>query len=423
MKAFWLFPTFMFFSSCMVSNGLQYEAMSETNQYRIARIRKGMSEKQVLQVMHKPYSYESFQFDDDIYDVWFYVTTATGLDQTRMVPQNLTPLTFKNGVLVGTGYSWYYYAMKGEADEVAAHAPKPIPQPKAPEVEDKAFEKVLKAPSKNSPTHKAPAQEKLPPNVHIISVGEKATCPTCSYDMSTSESSCGACPNTDCRAYRFDQLMNGMSEVRVLTAVGEPMKQECFEIGIDVYDVWFYDTIPSKTGKPSKIPQAQTILTFKNAVLISKNDEEFFRLKEQARAQLAVIETEETEKSAPKKRFSLFKTYVPSAPLGMISAKTFSQVKRGMSEAEVQKMLGPTDRQEAYKVGKNKYSVWFYTVKQINRSKVKTPLTFKNGILIGITEEEYKKYKDREGEEEIHSYGKSDERMQEEESEQNFDYW
>ena len=95
MKSYWLILSSMCVASCVTNNGLQYEAVSSTNLYHIARVQKGMGEKQVLQIMHKPYQYESFEVCGDIYDVWFYVTKTTGLDQSRMVPQNLTPLTFK----------------------------------------------------------------------------------------------------------------------------------------------------------------------------------------------------------------------------------------------------------------------------------------------------------------------------------------
>lgn len=82
-------------AGCMANNCLEYDSVAQNNLYHVARTRKGMTEREVLAIMHKPYSYESFEVGDDVYDVWFYVTRTTGLGQTRMVPQNLTPLTFK----------------------------------------------------------------------------------------------------------------------------------------------------------------------------------------------------------------------------------------------------------------------------------------------------------------------------------------
>ncbi len=231
MKCTWLLPI-LFASGCMVSNGLQYEAMSETNQYHLAKVRKGMSQSQVLKIMHKPYSYENFQVDDEIYDVWFYVTRPTGLDQTRMVPQNLTPLTFKNGVLVGTGYQWYYYAMKEQARAEAPQKPPPVEEKKPQEVEDKEFEQSLK----NTQQKKAPSKnEKLPPNVHIIS-----------------------------QSGSVSGLKMGMTEEEVSDIMGSSESQESFTVGEDVYDVWFYQS------KGKKIP-----LTFKNGRLVGKTQKEY----------------------------------------------------------------------------------------------------------------------------------------------------
>ncbi len=417
MKGYWLIPLSICFTGCMVSNGLQYEAMSETNIYHIARVRKGMSERQVLQIMHKPYSYESFDVGDDVYDVWFYVTRATGLDQTRMVPQNLTPLTFKNGVLVGTGYNWYYYAMKGQADEIASQKPE-VEKGKSQQEEDLDFEKALKStvkpqaappsanPIQNTPAK--PAQEKLPPNEHIIMNGAI---------------SCGACPTKVCGPNRFSVLSKGMSETQVVNIVGEPVRYETFEMGPDVFDVWFYEVVASKSGKPSIVPQNMVPLTFKNAVLISMDDDDFYNLKQQAviaaaQAPVAAIETQ----PAPQKK-KIFKSFVPKTPLGT-TPKLFSKAKKGMSEEEVMDLLGSTMDQESFSVDSDVYDVWFYDVPpKKNAPPEKKPLTFKNGILVGTTADDYNKVKQQAGPNPVDERDRTRQRMQEEESEQNFNYW
>lgn len=415
MKAYWLLPLSISISSCMVSNGLQYEAMSETNQYHIVKLRNGMSEKQVLRIMHKPYSYESFQVEDDIYDVWFYVTRPTGLDQTRMVAQNLTPLTFKNGILVGTGYNWYYYAMKEQAAEVAAQKPE-VEKPKTQEAEDREFEEALKSnPNQTSPSgnsiQKTPSEnQKLPPNVHIISKSEVPIC---------REKVCG--PN------RFSVLAKGMSETQVYNIVGEPLQYETFEIGHDVYDVWVYETVASKSGKPSTVPQEKTFLTFKNAVLFSQSDEEFYRLKELAarlKAQQPVAVTEPAATVVPpQKKFSIFKPYVPKTPLG-VTQKSFSKVSKGMTEYEVMDLLGSTSEQEAFSIGDDMYDVWFYQVTPKNKKNPpkQMPLTFKNGKLVGLTMDEYNKLRNQ-ADPGFRGYTRDADRGQEDESEQNFNYW
>lgn len=400
MGRYWIFLG-IFAGGCLANNGLQYQAMSETNQYHLARVRKGMSQRQVLQIMHKPYSYETFQVEDDIYDVWFYVTQTTVLDQTRMVPQNLTPLTFKNGVLVGTGYHWYYYAMKEEAGEVSLQRPKEE-KPKTQKEEDAEFEKSLrsieKQPDQQPVKKKGPEKEKLPPNVHIISQGEVSEAKQESpIDAAACCQPC-PCPTKVCGPERFSGLSNGMTESQVFRVIGEPLKYDTFQVSSDIYDAWFYDTYASKTGKPSIIPQAQTILTFKNAVLISKDDEKYFELKGRSATQLP----------AEPELTSAF------APIAATSVKDFSGVQLGMSESEVMNKLGSSTDQDIIVDGDDTYNVWFYQV-----GKRQIPLTFKNGTLVGKTVEEYNKLKTKCSD----CYDKKGERMEQDASEQNFNYW
>lgn len=231
----------MTIAGCVANNSLQYDAVAQANVYRIARVRKGMSEKEVLQIMHKPYSYESFEADEDVYDVWFYVTRPTGLDQTRMVPQNLTPLTFKNGVLVGTGYSWYYFAMR----EKASAAPTPeAEKPKSQEEEDREFEKELRAPVPNN----VPAQSS--PVSQLVSVSEKS----------------------------FTKVRTGMTKEEVMDLIGSPGDEENLSVGDDVYDVWFYQVNPKDSKKaPKRVP-----LTFKNDVLVGTTQKTYNAVRKKA---------------------------------------------------------------------------------------------------------------------------------------------
>jgi outer membrane protein assembly factor BamE (lipoprotein component of BamABCDE complex) len=225
MKTRWLLLSGFVLSSCIANNCLHDDSVAQNNLYHIARIRKGMSEKEVLYIMRKPYSYETFQVGDDVYDVWFYVTRTTGLGQTRMVPQNLTPLTFKNGILVGTEYYWYYFAMKEQAAEMASEAPQEEPK-KTPQQEDVEFEKALKA----------PPQEKTPP--------------TLLHSANTS----------------VQKIKVGMSDTEVINLVGEPERLESYTLNQDVYEIWFY--------KGAKSP-----LTFKNGTLVSTKTDYYERIK------------------------------------------------------------------------------------------------------------------------------------------------
>jgi len=154
-------------ASCMASNGLGSLAVSDKNVYHLAQVRKGMTEREVFFVMRQPYECETFFIDEDVYDVWFYVTKPTGLGQTRMVPQNLTPLTFKNGILIAKGYDYYRYLQKEEA-RIERNAQAPLEEETPKELEDKALEKALEAPKKplsmaKRPSKQSPDDPKAPP--------------------------------------------------------------------------------------------------------------------------------------------------------------------------------------------------------------------------------------------------------------------
>jgi len=124
-------------AGCMQSDGLSTLAQSEVNISNLSRICLGMDESEVLRIMHCPYCEDYVQLKDDQYDVWFYITNPTAMAQTRMVHFNLTPLTFKNEILVGTG--WNYYRWLKEQEKMPAAAP-----PKLKETEEeKPLEKVL----------------------------------------------------------------------------------------------------------------------------------------------------------------------------------------------------------------------------------------------------------------------------------------
>lgn len=380
MKQLSLLFLLLFFAGCVANNSLQYASIAEDNLYHIARVRKGMEEKEVLQIMHKPYSYESFQVEDDIYDVWFYVTRATGLEQSRMVPQNLTPLTFKNGVLVGTGYYWYYYAMKEQAEETANYHPA-VEKKKSQADEDKAFEKALKT---------YPKQEQAPP-AKPHKLPQKTT----------------QAPKASC-----DPLFNpsiGMSEQEVEDIMGEPDRKRAFEWEGNFYDVWFYETLPNKTGRPSSIPQKATPYIFKNSLLVSTSEEEYFQMEEALADQAAQISFQLQEERARSK--------------GMVSEKELDQVHRGFQQDQVRNYLGDPIRKEAYVWKRHAFDVWFY---QTHSSDEETPLTFKDGVLISKSDRYYRKMKKKaepKPQEEEEGVPKEIQRGSEEESEQNFDYW
>lgn len=152
---------FVCLTGCMGNMGLSSLADSEVNIYNLARISKGMSQRDVYAIMHMPYDYDTIYIGADIYDVWFYTTTPTVLGQSRMVPQNLTPLTFKNGMFIGRGYPIYDSVLKLKEGKVKPPAP---PEHR----EDKAIEKTLQAMNKRSTPPPAPMtrtlDEEVPPD-------------------------------------------------------------------------------------------------------------------------------------------------------------------------------------------------------------------------------------------------------------------
>ncbi|MBU6382929.1 MAG: DUF3192 domain-containing protein [Verrucomicrobia bacterium] len=243
MGRFWMISA-IFAGGCLASNALQYEAMSETNQYRLMRIREGMSEREVLQIMRAPYNYETFDVEGDIYDIWFYVTRTTVLDQTRMVPQNLTPLAFRNGILVGRGYQWYYYAlnaqgcmpMQEESEEPHADQNTNL---------EHSLESIEKTEPKKEP-------QKLPPNVHII--GKQW------------EREHAAIASATVKALSDVRL--GMNQSQVKNKLGRADHQETFRGKDNVYDVWFYQV--GNTNVP---------LTFQNGILVGKTEQMYNKIK------------------------------------------------------------------------------------------------------------------------------------------------
>ncbi len=143
------FITLFALAGCSVGNDSLYTgSVSEKNINNLARLDIGMNQAAVLQIMRKPYDSEVLQIGSDSYELWYYITSVTGLGQTRMVAQNLTPLAFKNGTLIGWGYDYYRWLMKQEGLERQAQKKAALPQ------EDKALEKALKTttPSNSAPT-------------------------------------------------------------------------------------------------------------------------------------------------------------------------------------------------------------------------------------------------------------------------------
>jgi len=154
-------------SSCMWNGGLTTASQSERNIDNLARLSAGMNRDDVMHIMHRPYSTQTFTMEGIDYEVWFYVTRATVLGQSRMVPHNLTPLTFKEGELIGIGFDYYNYLVKYKEDQ--EHPKKKAPEKKEPE--HKSLEDVLN--KKTPPQTKQAAPQKEPENKSLEDVLNK----------------------------------------------------------------------------------------------------------------------------------------------------------------------------------------------------------------------------------------------------------
>lgn len=311
-------------AGCMSNKGLETDTVSENNRYRLSKVRKGMYEAQVLSIMRQPYQYETFELGKDVYDVWFYITNPTVLGQSRMVAQNLTPLSFKNGVLVGTGYDYYYYITREMAKQSAAEAPPP--QPKTPLVEPRPPSKEIEP--QQTPKQKPAAQE----NKELEESLQKAAKPT---------------------------------------APAQPAR-------------------PQKAAKPAPAaPESES-------------------LQPEPKPTAPIVSFAEPL----VERKTLFSLLAAKNPL--------SKVRKGMSETEVQQIMGAPVDAQSFDLGEDRYDVWFYETKNSNS---RTPLTFKNGFLVGTTSDYYNGIKQAASHDQVDGYDKEAERMQQDESEQNFDYW
>lgn len=149
---------------CMPNQTLSVAADASVNVDNLSRIAVGMTQTEVLKIMRHPYSDQVFLFDQDTYDVWFYVTGRVVLGQSRMVPQNLTPLTFKNGILIGKTYGSYNFLKRQQIEaEKAKFAPQ-VPEMRM-EPEDKGMEKTLqelKGPTQPKAVQPKPPQQEEP---------------------------------------------------------------------------------------------------------------------------------------------------------------------------------------------------------------------------------------------------------------------
>ncbi len=144
---------------CIANDGLRSDSVAETNVVNLSRLNVGMNQSDVLRIMRQPHSQQTFEMDEAIFDIWFYVTNPTVLGQTRMVPLNLTPLAFKNGNLIGWGFIYYNYLAKRREEALNPKTPPAPPIEKIEEPKENIeLEKVLQ-PATGQQQASPPSQE------------------------------------------------------------------------------------------------------------------------------------------------------------------------------------------------------------------------------------------------------------------------
>lgn len=92
---------------CLSNNVLMSSSTAQQNVERIGQLHIGMTQEEVYQIMRYPTSEDQVTTEEGCYDVWFYITKSSVLDQNRLVARNLTPLIFKDGVFIGMGNEYY----------------------------------------------------------------------------------------------------------------------------------------------------------------------------------------------------------------------------------------------------------------------------------------------------------------------------
>jgi hypothetical protein len=86
-----------------------------------------------------------------------------------------------------------------------------------------------------------------------------------------------------------------------------------------------------------------------------------------------------------------------------------------MNETEVTNQIGSASNFETFTIKDDVYDIWFYD---------NQPLTFKHGILVGMTSDDYNRAKaTQDSSNRGGGYNREIDRMEEDESDQNFNYW
>ncbi len=143
-------------TGCLANNSLGTQTNAQININRLQQVSIGMTQEEVFQIMRYPAIEENVDYNDLCFDIWFYVTRVTVLDQSKLMPRNLTPLIFKDGILVAKGYDYYNYLLNEQKGY------EKYPSRRSDTQENEPLEEALKTPAASTAAPQKQQQKKTP---------------------------------------------------------------------------------------------------------------------------------------------------------------------------------------------------------------------------------------------------------------------
>jgi hypothetical protein len=174
------FLSLLLCTGCLYDNTLGTESSAQVNVYNLQQLQIGMNEEEVFQIMKFPTRDEQIILEDGCYDIWFYITRGTALDQPKPLHRNLTPLIFKDGIYVGKGYDRY---QKLRNTHVTQEKTKAREQRTIPELENIPLEKTLTPPDSSAKSTKTSFLQLIKNENLAMSSRPKAATPASSVDQ------------------------------------------------------------------------------------------------------------------------------------------------------------------------------------------------------------------------------------------------
>lgn len=93
------------FSKSTIGTGLD----ADSNLVKIPLIKENMTKGDIRQIIGNPDKIENKMANGKKYLIWSYITKETTLGQRELLDENLTPIVFFNGRVIGKGRKFYNY--------------------------------------------------------------------------------------------------------------------------------------------------------------------------------------------------------------------------------------------------------------------------------------------------------------------------